>query len=102
MLRSLDNAMCQAYYKIFKTFDHTIALQCQFYMGKLPIELKIALRKLSFLYNIKKSDITMFQVLALYNNEYRELCNKYQLDICNPKTWHVDMWKYFQNVINNI
>ena len=104
MTKSFDKAICQAYFKIFKTFDHNVALHCQYYMCKLPIELKIVLRKLNILHTIQNSGSSLLQALlavGIENNEFRNLCNKYQLDMNNPNTWHMDIWKHFENIIQN-
>ena len=49
-LRSLENAYSR--FKIVTTFDKNVVQQCQFYMGLLPINLLIDLRKLNFLSDI--------------------------------------------------
>ena len=51
-LQSLENTYSQAFFKIFTTFDKNVVQQCQFYMGLLPIDLLIDLRKLNFLSDI--------------------------------------------------
>ena len=51
-LRSLKDAYSQAFPKIFTAFDKNVVQQCQFYMGLLPINLLIDLRKLNFLSDI--------------------------------------------------
>jgi len=49
MTSSIDNAYARAYMKIFKTFDTKIVTECQFYMGKLPMEMEVGVRRLTFL-----------------------------------------------------
>ena len=56
MLKAIESAYSQANQKIFKTFDSKVILQCQWFTGQLPIELKIALRRVTLLRNLKKSD----------------------------------------------
>jgi hypothetical protein len=76
MLKSFESAYSHAFMKIFKTFDITVVKQCQFYMGYLPIELKIVSKKITFLTKMLKSNIFILKYLCNVNNELMELLNK--------------------------
>ena len=79
MLNSLDNTICQAYFKIFKTFDKTVAFQCMYYMGQLPADLKIAKRRIQFLSRLETIQTYSFIMLLNGDKELSNLLNKYNL-----------------------
>ena len=75
MLNSLENSYSQLYSKLFHTFNKNIIKQCQFYSGQMPIELKIASRRLNFLQKVNNS--TYCRYFDLKSNELVALVNKY-------------------------
>ena len=77
VLRSLENAYSQMYSKLFHSFDKTIIKQCQFYSGQMPIELKIANKKLKFLQNLSLNDNTYCKYFDFRNGEFISLIDKY-------------------------
>jgi len=44
---SVEHAYSLAFMKVFKTYDKDVVTECQFYMGKLPMEMEIGVRALS-------------------------------------------------------
>jgi hypothetical protein len=68
-------------------------------MGQLTIELKIINRKLNFLAKMGKSYNNVCNFITIGNDEYLNLCNKYNLSLtaCNfPKNYFKnELWKYF-------
>jgi len=49
MTASIENAYSHAFMNIFRTYNKEIVTSCQFYMGKLPMEMEIGVRRLNFL-----------------------------------------------------
>jgi len=60
---NLEKTYSQAFMRIFKTFDKNIILNCQYYMGILPIKLVLGQRKLIFLSKMKFLNKQLFYVL---------------------------------------
>jgi len=77
MLQSLENAYSQLYSKLFHTFNKNIIMQCQFYSGQMPVELKIANRRFNFLKKVSLMDNTYYKYFDLKNNELVLLISKY-------------------------
>ena len=98
MFSSMERAYNQIYQKIFKSFDNKIIEQCMFYMGQLPIELKIVKRRIHFLFALRKSSNTLLKVLQKTDNDYCDLCNKYKLHT-DFKNLDSVLWNYFKNNI---
>ena len=100
MLSSCENAFALAFMKVFKTFDKKIVENCQYYMGQLPIELKIINKQLNFLVNLDKSTNNICKFL---NKENVNLCNNYKLSPigCKFSKLYVknELWSYFANKI---
>ncbi len=106
-LRSLENAYSQAFFKIFATFDKNIIKQCQFYMGLLPIELLIDLRKLNFLNGIwmrilDVKDMSSLHHLAKWNElEFELLLAKFGLEPNSKRnSYKPIVYMYFQNSLD--
>jgi len=59
-LNVLEKSYSLAFSKIFKTFDKTIILNCQFFMETLPIKLTIGQRKLNYLSKLRNSHVPFF------------------------------------------
>jgi len=77
----MDNAYARAYIKIFKTFDAKIETECQFYMGKLRMEMEVSVRRLTFLshlLNCNKIDIN--QVLNI-KVELQSIVTKFEYPV---------------------
>lgn len=51
----MERAYSQVFFKIFKTCNVKVIAQCQYFLGLLPLELKIIGRKLKFLNNVSFS-----------------------------------------------
>jgi len=82
-LNSLENAGNQVYFKIFGTFDKSIAMHCMYYMGQLPLEMKIVKRKIQFLSKLKKTQSASLRALLDGNRELDELLTRYKIDNLN-------------------
>jgi hypothetical protein len=93
MYNSFDNTLCQAYFKIFRTFDKPVAYQCMYFMGQLPMKYKIVKRKTKFLYNLRKSKSLSLAALMKTDKELQELINQYQLQNSN---WHDQLRSIFK------
>jgi len=63
MTASIENAYSLAFMKIFSTYNKEIVTMCQFYMGKLPIEMEIGVRRLNFLSKLVTHDNIINHVL---------------------------------------
>jgi len=85
MLGSLENSYALAFMKVFKTYDKKIVEQCQYYMGQLPIELKIINRQSNFFAKLNKSFSNLCKCINKCNDEYMNLCDSYNLSLsaCN-------------------
>jgi len=99
LIESLENTLCQAYFKIFRTFDKSIAYQCMYFMGQLPLEFKIAQRKINFLSNLKKTSSQSMCSILKNDNELKELMMKYKLDNSNLHKQFVDIFKCKHSII---
>ena len=83
LLRSIENAYSQVFSKLFHTFDRSVIKQCQFYMGYLPAELKIANRKMNFLSKISLTNNFTCTLLDVNHNElFCEMC-KYKIVVAS-------------------
>ena len=79
-LDTLEKSMLQAYFKIFRTFDKSVALQCMYYMGQLPLEMKISIRKINFLTKLSKSNSLSLIAIFKSDNEIKEILTKFKID----------------------
>ena len=79
-LDTLEKSMLQAYFKIFRTFDKSVALQCMYYMGQLPLEMKISIRKINFLTKLSKSNSLSLIAISKSDNEIKEILTKFKID----------------------
>jgi hypothetical protein len=98
-IRSLENAYNQSFYKIFKTFDKQSIEYCQYYMGYLPVQLLLNVRKLNFLTKVNDDNLNvMLALLRKNDNEYSSLCAKYNFPQ-NLKFFNFKnaMWTYFES-----
>ena len=80
-LRSIENAYNQVYSKLFYTYDNLILKQCKFYMGYLPMELKIANRKLNFLSKISSASNLSCSMLDKNSAELQYLISFYGIEV---------------------
>ena len=97
IIQSLENAYSQAFNKIFKTYDKRIIRECQFFMGYLPIELLLVVRKLNFLTCIGK--LRMSSVLCMLHqndDELYMLCKQYNVAYSDNACWKKHLWHYFE------
>jgi len=93
MYNSFENVYSHVYFKLFHTFDRSTVAHCQYYMGQLPIELKIVMRKLKFFQQIKRSQNCTLKALSLNDNEINSITCKYGM---GKESWKLSMWKYFE------
>ena len=111
LLHSIENAYSQVFSKLFHTFDKSVIKQCQFYMGYLSAELKIANRKMNFLSKISLTNNFTCTLLDVNLNElFCEMCkykivlasNLQHLDNCLLRTINFKgkLYKYFENDID--
>ena len=105
-LRSLENTYSQAFFIIFTTFDKNVVQQCQFYMGLLPIDLLIELRKLNFLSDIwtniaEVSAMSSLHHLARWTDcEFNSLLAKFGLSINSRRNaYKPSVYRYFQSLL---
>ena len=100
-LTSLENAFNQAFFKIFNTYDKQVVLQCQFYMGYLPLRLVIDHRKLTFLKKtIEQSDHPLFANNKLIYEQFSPICKKYSLDEnLSKRSMKSKLWNHFSSLI---
>ena len=69
MIKVFESAYSHTFFKLFNTFDMSTVAQCQYYMGILPIELKIIAHKLSFLHSINASENLLLRAMDPNNSE---------------------------------
>ena len=83
MTQSVEFAYGQAFCKICKTSEASVIKSCQFYMGCLPLELRIVNRKFKFL---KDNQVSTNPLTLLLKNEeldYKSMLIKYDIDNTN-------------------
>ena len=98
LLKSLENAFNQAFFKIFKTFDKHVIEQCQFYMGYLPVSLLLDVKKLNFHTKIRCMEFNSMHIVVNRGaDEYTALCSKYYFPIdLQYFNFKRAMWTYFE------
>ena len=102
LLRSLENAFNQAFFKIIKTFDKLVNEQCQFYLGYLPVFFLLDIRKMNFYTKIRSMEFNPLHILINRGvDEYTALCTKYNYPVDLPFfNFKRDMWSYFERSID--
>jgi hypothetical protein len=98
LINSLDNAFSQAFYKIFNTFDKKIISQCQFYMGYLPMNLAVDLRKLNFYLKLlyTSTDMNLHLLFSKDDDDFNLLCNKYDIHVTQLHAVKYSLWAFFE------
>ena len=91
----MENAYNQIYFKMFKTFDVHVVNQCQYFMKKLPLELKYIVQKLKFISCLTNSSNIVLKVLSGMDSEYNSICDKYLVKGDNQSSFDVCIWDYF-------
>ena len=105
MLNSCENAYALAFMKVFRSYDKKIIEQCQYYMGKLPLELQIIQRQINFFANVNKSvHNNNCKLISINNDEYVNLCNTYKLSLTagifsKSRVKH-ELWSFFANKVS--
>ena len=106
-MRSLEKTYSQASFKIFTTYDKNFVQQCQFYMGLLPIDLLIDLRKLNFLSDIRTNIAEVNAMSSLHHLarwtdcEFNSLLAKFGLSINSRRnTYKPSVHRYFQSLLS--
>ena len=103
MISSYENAYTLAFAKIFKSFDKTVVGQCQYFMGQLPVELKIINKQIIFFASLVKSSNGLVKFLSKSNEDYLTVCNCYNLaaSCCNVSKLYVKtgLWAFFAHKI---
>ena len=94
MIKSFENTYVNAYFKLFSTFDMSTVAYCQYYMGQLPVELRIVARKLKILHAIKNCNNLVLRMLLF--NDSEETSMKATSGINNCDNWKHSLWKYFE------
>ena len=98
----LGNIFNSIFFKLFRTFDRDIIMQCQYYCGYLPFYYRFVSRKLSFLNNIRlgPDSSVKFLLHSVGQEEFRKLLTIHNIDIrarfCN---FNKAMWICFKNKI---
>jgi len=67
--------------KIFKTFNINTVTQCQFYMGKLPIEMEVGVKKLNLLSNLLYCDTVDINQILNIKIKLVSIASKFKFDI---------------------
>ena len=105
MLNCYESCYSLAFMKIFKTFDKKIVEQCQYYMGQLPIELKIASKQISFFNSLRTSPNMICRYLSGITDKRFELCNKYNIanvdGYSNKMYLKKHLWSFFANSVHS-
>jgi len=99
MTASVENAYSLAFMKIFSTCNKEIVTSCQFYMGKLPMEMEIAVRRLNFLTRLTQKNNLINHVLDV-NSDIECIASKFSFDVKSDyKQWNHLMWQQFANIL---
>src|SRR5271165_3878920 len=98
----LNSAYDAAFDKIFTSYDKNIILNCQFYCGLLPFDLRIDIKRFKFYY--KLSSIQNDSVCGLYmlcgKQEHDNLLKKHNLSMSDSVGACVrSLWQIFSNNI---
>lgn len=104
LMQSIENAYSQAFFKIFHASDtHTLKC-CQFYMGCLPIELRIMQKKLKFLSAIKDSkSLDLWNLpFVTKNDELESIFETYNIPRNFTGNARQYFWKYFEDKLTSI
>ena len=101
VIDKMENAYSQVFSKIFKTYDKNVLKQCQYFMNRLPVELKVVCRKINFLKDIQSSKNELCKLLHNISakNELLDLCNLYNIPVANVCRYNVKsyMWNVFES-----
>lgn len=101
-LNSFCNAYNNIYYKIFRSFDRTTVLYCQWYCGFWPFELLYDYRRFNFLHKLIVSK-SVDMKLDLDNPDYLDFVNikdKYGI-LANDSVAKIryKFWRYFESLL---
>ena len=97
MIKVFESAYSHMFFKLFNTFDMSTVAQCQYYMGILPIELKIIARKLSFLHSINASENLLLRAMDPNNSELESVKRNYRI---SNASWNISLWNYFKDSLS--
>lgn len=103
LLKSLENAFNQSFFKIFKTFNNLVIEQCQFFMVYLPVSLMLDVRKCNFLAKLRSMDYNPMHIVANRGvDKYTALCSKYNFPV-NLQFLNVKraMWLHFEHSLTS-
>jgi len=82
MTASVENAYSLAFMKIFSTYNKEIVTSCQFYMGKLPMEIEIAVWRLNFLTKlVTLNKNNLINHLLDVNSDVECIASKFSFDM---------------------
>ena len=99
-LNKLEAAYSSAFAKIFGSFNAATILNCQYYCNMLPLYLRIAIKKLTFLSNLSKSENFSLRLLYMRcgNNELKLLLNEYNMLFTDSQSARCNkMWSFFEH-----
>jgi len=100
MTSSMDKAYAHAYMKIFKTFIIKTVPECRFYMGNLPIEMEVSVRRLNFLSNLLYCNTVDINQILNMKIELLSIAIKFKFDINdNTHSWKNQMWHYLKKIV---
>ena len=97
MIKVFESAYSHMFFKLFNTFDMSTVAQCQYYMGILPIKLKIIARKLSFLHSINASENLLLRAMDPNNSELESVKRNYRI---TNASWNISLWNYFKDSLS--
>jgi len=99
MTSSIENAYSLAFMKMISTYDKEIVTMCQFYMGKLPMEMEIGVRRLNFLSKFVTHDNIINHVRDV-KTDIDSIALKFNLEVDSEhKRWNHQIWDRFANSI---
>src|SRR6478609_6550240 len=93
-VKSFEITYAHAYFKLYSTFDMSTVAYCQYYMGQLPVELRIVAGKLKFLQAIKNCNNLVLRMLLFDDSEETSIKATYEINNCD--NWKHSLWKYFE------
>ena len=102
LMKSLDNAYCAIFSKLFGSYDQNVIQHCQFYSYWLPLNLLIDERKLNFYYKLLtvKNDAVNFLFAKYEGDKVSELLARYNMTQLSGKTRHKScIWKIFEDFL---
>ena len=103
-LNRLESAYSAAFAKVFGSFDASVIRNCQFYCSRLPLNLRIVQKRLTFLNDLANSNNMLIRFIFMHwgNSEYRLLLNQYKMLPTDSHSARLKkLWLFFERSVVN-